>query len=146
MTVAEFLRHVRRMVVGFVVSRLLQGDGGASGELDEATTYYLLHAQRLRSGLGPCRGLHFSTRCRATCRTPTSPGRLDLAWSRGQRATPEDDDEGGEETATSGGEALARGKPWYQRRSRDLGEPGAAGDPPPLIDCVHQSDAALEDR
>ena len=38
LTVAEFLRRVRRMVVGFVVSRLLAQDGGAEGELDDPTT------------------------------------------------------------------------------------------------------------
>ena len=43
LTVAEFLRHVRRMVVGFVVSRLLSPDGGTTDELDDVTTYYLLH-------------------------------------------------------------------------------------------------------
>ena len=32
LTVTEFLRRVRRMVVGFVVSRLLAQDDGAEGE------------------------------------------------------------------------------------------------------------------
>ena len=122
------------MVVGFVVSRLLQGDGGASGELDEATTYYLLHRNDFGLGLAPAGAcILYALSCNLS--DADLAGRLDLLV-RGQRATPEDDDEGGEETATSGGEA--RLKPWYQRRSRDLGEPGAAGDPPPLIDCVHR--------
>ena len=51
LTVAEFLRRVRRMVVGFVVSRLLAGDDDAAGELDDTTTYYLLH--RTDFGLDP---------------------------------------------------------------------------------------------
>ena len=42
-TVAEFLRQVRRMVVAFVVNRLFAVDSGAIGELDDPTTYYLLH-------------------------------------------------------------------------------------------------------
>jgi len=45
MTVSEFLRHVRRIVVDFVVGRVLSGDGDAEdvGSLDDVTTYYLLH-------------------------------------------------------------------------------------------------------
>ncbi len=45
MTVSEFLRHVRRLVVDFVVGRVLTGDGdeSAAASLDDVTTYYLLH-------------------------------------------------------------------------------------------------------
>ena len=45
MSVSEFLREVRRMVVDFVVGRVLSQDGGqevVSG-LDDVSTYYLLH-------------------------------------------------------------------------------------------------------
>ena len=54
LAVAEFLRHVRRMVVGFVVSRLLNPDGAPADELDDVTTYYLLH--RNDFGLMPASG------------------------------------------------------------------------------------------
>ncbi len=45
LTVSEFLGHVRRMVVDFVVGRVLSGNGGteAVSGLDNVTTYYLLH-------------------------------------------------------------------------------------------------------
>ena len=45
MTVSEFLREVRRMVVDFVVGRVLTGNGDAETArgLDDVTTYYLLH-------------------------------------------------------------------------------------------------------
>ncbi len=44
MTVSEFLGHVRRMVVDFVVGRVLSGDGAETiTGLDDLTTYYLLH-------------------------------------------------------------------------------------------------------
>ena len=44
MTVSEFLREVRRMVVDFVVGRVLTRDGEeAVTGLDDVTTYYLLH-------------------------------------------------------------------------------------------------------
>ena len=45
MTVSEFLREVRRMVVDFVVGRVLTQDSDqeAATGLDDVTTYYLLH-------------------------------------------------------------------------------------------------------
>lgn len=45
MTVSQFLGHVRRMVVHFVVGRVLSGNGGTEevSGLDDVTTYYLLH-------------------------------------------------------------------------------------------------------
>ena len=45
MEVAEFLRHVRRLVVDFVVGRVLTHDGDetAVSGLDDVTTYYILH-------------------------------------------------------------------------------------------------------
>ena len=44
MPVSEFLREVRRIVVDFVVGRVLSQDGDeAVVGLDDATTYYLLH-------------------------------------------------------------------------------------------------------
>lgn len=43
--VGEFLGHVRRMVLDFVVGRILTQNGGTEvvSGLDDATTYYLLH-------------------------------------------------------------------------------------------------------
>ena len=44
MSVSEFLREVRRMVVDFVVGRVLSQDGEETVTgLDDVTTYYLLH-------------------------------------------------------------------------------------------------------
>ena len=134
LTVAEFLRHVRRMVVGFVVSRLLQGDGGASGELDDLTTYYLLHRNDFGMGSAPAGAcILYALSCNLSDADLAT--RLDLL-ARGRHAAPGGDDADEEEPAASAGEA--RLKPWYQRRSRDLGEPDVAGSPPPLIDCVHK--------
>jgi hypothetical protein len=47
MTVSDFLSHARRMVVDFVVGRVLSGDDADAAppvdRLDEPTAYYLLH-------------------------------------------------------------------------------------------------------
>lgn len=141
-TVAEFLRHVRRMVVGFVVSRLLRGDGGASGELDEPTTYYLLHRNDFGLGSAPAGAcILYALSCNLS--DADLVGRLDLLV-RGRHAAPEYDDEGEVDNATSGGEA--RLKPWSQRRSRDLGEPGCRRRCPAADRLRPQVDAALQDR
>ena len=72
LTVAQFLRHVRRMVVGFVVSRLLRQDGGrpTSWTIRPPTTCCTAttsDSARRRPAPASC------TRCHATCRTPPSP-------------------------------------------------------------------------
>ena len=134
LTVAEFLRHVRRMVVGFVVSRLLQRDGGATGELDDPTTYYLLHRNDFGLGAAPAGAcILYALSCNLS--DADLAGRLDLLV-RGARATPADAGEDEAERATSGSEA--RLKQWHRRRARDLGEPAADGSPPPLIDRLHR--------
>ena len=77
LTVDEFLRQVRRMVVGFVVSRLLDQRDGAGGELDDPTTYYLLHRNDFHLGAAPagaCIPLRAVVRRNPT---PTSPA----AWT-----------------------------------------------------------------
>ena len=55
MTVSEFLREVRRMVVDFVVGRVLTMNGGqeAVSGLDDVTTYYLLHRNDFGMGDAP---------------------------------------------------------------------------------------------
>lgn len=54
MTVTEFLGHVRRMVVDFVVGRVLSGDGMETiTGLDNLTTYYLLHRHDFGMGEAP---------------------------------------------------------------------------------------------
>ena len=136
LTVAEFLRRVRRMVVGFVVSRLLAHDGGAEGDLDDPTTYYLLHRSDfgLRAApAGAC--ILYALSCNLS--DTDLAGSLGLLARGGRTTTAADDDDAAEqERETSGSEA--RLKSWNRRRSRDLGEPAADGNPPPLIDCVHK--------
>ena len=135
LSVAEFLRHVRRMVMGFVVSRLLNPDGAATDELDDVTTYYLLH--RNDFGTQPASG-GASILYALSCNVSDSElaGRLDILARGGTRQrAPDDEDE--EEAATTGG-AEVRLKAWNQRRGQSLGEPGANGAPPALIDCLHK--------
>ena len=132
--VAEFLRHVRRMVVGFVVSRLLSPDGAPADELDDVTTCYLLH--RNDFGLQPAPGgasILYAVSCNLS--DANLAGRLDILVRGGKRNS-EKDEEGDEASETGGGEV--RLKAWNRRRGQSLGEPSADGTPPPLIDCLHK--------
>ena len=135
LAVAEFLRHVRRMVVGFVVSRLLSPDGVPADELDDVTTYYLLH--RNDFGLHPASG-GASILYALSCNVSDSDlaGRLDIL-ARGGRREPAQDEGGGEETAVTGGGEV-RLKAWSRRRGQSLGEPSSDATSPPLIDCLHK--------
>ena len=110
LAVAEFLRHVRRMVVGFVVSRLLDPEGGAADELDDVMTCYLLH--RNDFGLHPASG-GASILYALSCNLSDSDlaGRLDLLVRGGARRAAGDE---AEEEGTSAAGA-------------DEGETGAAG-------------------
>ena len=133
LTVAEFLREARRMVVGFVVSRLLRRDGGATDELDDPTAYYLLHRNDFGLDAAPAGAcILYALSCNLS--DSDLAGRLDLL-ARGAARTAEGGD--AEEGRAGGGEA--RLKPWHRRTARDLGEPAADGAPPPLIDRVHRT-------
>ena len=119
LTVGEFLRQVRRMVVGFAVSRLLGGEGGAAEDLDDPTTYYLMH--RNDFGLEPAPAgacILYALSCNLS--DTALAGRLGLL-ARGR----------------SGGELRLR--PWDSRPARNLGAPAPDGAPPPLIDRLHRT-------
>ena len=136
LAVAEFLRHVRRMVVGFVVSRLLSADGASpADELDDVTTYYLLH--RNDFGLKPAAGgasILYALSCNLS--DSVLAGRLDVLVRGGKRQSAQDDGDGEEAAATGGGEV--RLKTWNRRRGQSLGEATSNGTPPSLIDCLHK--------
>ena len=139
LSVAEFLRQVRRIVVTFVVNRLLEAESGAPTELDDLTTYYLLHRNDFGLGpapAGPC--ILYAVSCNLS--DADLAGGLDLL-ARGASAAATDvsgEDGEGEESASRTSGSEARLKPWNRRRSRGLGEASADGEPPALIDCVHR--------
>jgi putative DNA methylase len=146
MAVTEFLRHVRRIVVDFVVGRVLtHGEGEtAVGDhpLDDVTTYYLLHRNDFglkEAPAGPC--ILYMVSCGLSERELVE--QYDLL-ARGGKSEPDiadietDEDEGKEEAATSGGGGQFKLKPWSARRHRSLGEDSPSGRPAPLIDQVHR--------
>jgi len=132
LTSDEFLRRVRRMVVGFVVNRLLKREGGADDELDDPTTYYLLHRNDFGLEPAPAGACILYA---LSCDVPDSEltGRLDLLAKGGRSANPD----GAEDAAPASGGTI-RIKPWHRRKPNDLGEKGRDGQMPPLVDCVHK--------
>jgi hypothetical protein len=144
MEVSEFLRQVRRIVVDFVVGRVLSHNGGTEGAsgLDDVTTYYLLH--RHDFGLddapaGAC--ILYAISCNLSDSRLADDYEV-LARTGGQADT-EEEEEAAEATEDEPGE-LAEGTgskfkllAWNQRRSTSLGE-GVEGRPAPLIDQIHR--------
>ena len=133
LAVGEFLVQVRRMVVAFVVSNLLAQEDGATYELDDPTTYYLLHRSDFGlepAPVGAC--ILYALSCNLS--DSDLAGRLDMLTRGGRQTNGEGDDAGEGESSGS----KARLKLWHRRRSRDLGMPSQSGKTQPLIDCVHK--------
>ena len=141
MTVSEFLREVRRMVVDFVVGRVLtrpDGQNEITG-LDDITTYYLLHRNDFGMGEAPVGGcILYALSCNLSDSTLvnqhdiiTQSGKNSFRDETGENDT--DEDAGG----TSGG-AKMKLKPWNRRAGRNLGIQAAGGRPVPLIDQIHK--------
>ena len=134
-TVEEFLRSVRRMVVGFVVSRLLAQESGSAGDLDDVTTYYLLHRSDFGLGAAPAGAcILYALSCNLS--DADLSGSRDLVARGKQGAGSGHDDDDTDAPEISGSEV--RLKWWNERRASDLGRATADGGAPPLIDCVHK--------
>lgn len=139
MSVSEFLRHVRRMVVDFVVGRVLSSEGNeAIVSLDDVTTYYLLHrhdfgVQDVPSGV--C--ILYAISCGLSDRGLADQYDI-LARTGGKEA--EEAEESEEESAeiTEGTGSKVRLKNWLQRKRKSMGYENNAGTPIPLIDQVHR--------
>lgn len=146
LSVSEFLRHVRRMVVDFVVGRVLSHNGGtdAVSGLDDVTTYYLLHRYDFgleSAPIGPC--ILYAVSCGLSDAALTSRYDL-LARTGGQTSVEEEAVEGStleseaEEEQEEGTSSTVKLKQWYQRKNPGMGYETLVGPPAPLIDQVHR--------
>ncbi|NUM37482.1 MAG: hypothetical protein HUU50_23350 [Candidatus Brocadiae bacterium] len=139
LSVAEFLCHVRRMVVDFVVGRVLSAEGNeAIVSLDDVTTYYLLH--RHDFGMQDVPGgvcILYAISCGLSDRALSD--QYDILAKTGGKET-EDAEEGDEESeeAPEGTGSKVRIKAWSQRKRKGMGYENNAGTPIPLIDQVHR--------
>jgi len=150
MTVSEFLTQVRRMVVDFVVGRVLSGDGDAADEaaadkLDEPTVYYLLHRNDFGmddTPAGTCIlyavscGLSDSELADTWDILARVGGTESASAENGDEAEEADADDATEEDEGSG--SKLRLKTWAQRKTKGMGYEAPGGKPVPLIDRVHR--------
>lgn len=148
MSVTDFLGHVRRIVVDFVVGRVLSHGQGepTTGDhpLDDVTTYYLLHRNDFglkEAPAGPC--ILYAVSCGLSERELTD--QYELLVRSGSAAAAEDEedadeDEDGEadESPSSGGGGKYKLRDWRARKHRSLGMETASGRAIPLIDQVHK--------
>ena len=141
MSVSEFLREVRRMVVDFVVGRVLTQDGDqeAATGLDDVTTYYLLHRHDFGMAEAPVGGcILYALSCNLSDSALVNQhDLLAQAGKGGSSDDPEEDDPPEDAEATSGG-AKVKLKPYNRRQGRNLGLEAPGGRPVPLIDQVHK--------
>jgi len=140
MRVSEFLKHVRRMVVDFVVGRVLSGDGDAEAVtgLDSVTTYYLLHRHDFGVGDAPAGAcILYAVSCGLSDHELAD--HLDILSRSGGKAQAEEDEEPseGEEAEIEEGTGSAfRLKAWSLRKRPNMGYDSALDNAalrPPLL-------------
>ena len=153
MGVGEFLSHVRRMVVDYVVGQVLSGERGAdmsaADRLDDVTAYYLLHRHDFRMDEAPAGAcILYATACNLsdadlerTWDVLVHAGSDDEAVTDDTKSDHEsvDDDADVEpsEDATGGG-GKVKLKPWNQRHGKSMGFEAPGGKAVPLIDRIHR--------
>src|SRR3989442_4846412 len=144
MTISEFLRHVRRIVVDFVVGRVLSGDGDAEAVsgLDDVTTYYLLHRHDFKmddAPIGAC--ILYAVSCGLS--DSALADQYDILVRTGGQAEAEDEDEevsseNADVEPEEGSGSKVKLKTWSQRTRKSLGYEAPGGRPVPLIDQIHR--------
>lgn len=148
MAVSEFLRHVRRMVVDFVVGRVLTGGEAATDDsnvsLDDVTTYYLLHRNDFGlndAAAGAC--ILYAVSCGLSERLLADQHEILLRGKGGavdaeseEESANADSEDGDDEGSGSGGQFKLRA--WNKRKHRNLGVDPGNGRPVPLIDQLHK--------
>ena len=144
MTVSEFLREVRRMVVDFVVGRVLTRDGAeAVTGLDDVTTYYLLHRNDFGLEDAPVGGcILYALSCNLSDSALVNQYDLLVQSKNGAASEGPDDDAAEDDESDDSGEGgsgtKVKLKPWHRRKGRSLGLEAPGGRPAPLIDQVHK--------
>ncbi len=136
--VPEFLRSVRRMVVDFVVGRVLsrKGEDSAISGLDDVTTYYLLHRKDFgfdEAPIGAC--ILYAVSCGLSDRALEA--QYDLLVRTGEGRNDGAEQPSDEEDAEEKSGSRVRLRVWNQRRSKTLGH-DTNGVPAPLVDQLHR--------
>ena len=147
MSVTDFLGHVRRIVVDFVVGRVLSHGQAeptpGDHPLDDVTTYYLLHRNDFglkEAPAGPC--ILYAVSCGLSERELTDHYELLVrsgsAAAAEEEAAEDEEDGDADESTSSGGGGKYKLRDWRARKHRSLGMETASGRAIPLIDQVHK--------
>ena len=141
MSVSEFLREVRRMVVDFVVGRVLTQDSDqeAATGLDDVTTYYLLHRHDFGMEEAPIGGcILYALSCNLSDSALVNQHDLLAQAGKGGTSDESEEDDPPEDAEETSGGAKVKLKPYNRRQGRNLGLEAPGGRPVPLIDQVHR--------
>lgn len=150
-TVSEFLRDVRRLVVEFVVGRVLgelthtTTDATIADEvsgLDDVTTYYLLHRHDFSMNDAPAGAcILYALSCNLS--ESDLAGRLGLLFRSGgvdqnEDGEPDEGDADAEGDVDEGSGSTFKLRPWKQRRRAGFGQPVPDGNGTvPIVDMAH---------
>ena len=137
LTITEFLGEVRRMVVDYIVGRVLTQDGveDVISDLDDVTTYYLLHRHDFRMGDAPAGScILYALSCNLS--DTALVNQYDLL-TRGGGADDSDAPDAEGDTERRGGARLKL-KAWHRRKRSSLGLDAPRGQPVPFIDQAHK--------
>ena len=134
MAVSEFLRHVRRIVVDFVVGRVLSHNGSeTTSGLDDITTYYLLHRHDFcleDTPIGPC--ILYAVSCGLSDRALADQHDILVRTGGQHRDVDEEEDalsEDADAEVEEGTGSTVRLKPWNQRKRPGMGYDPAVDSP-----------------
>ena len=142
MSVSEFLRHVRRMVLDFVVGRVLSratgGSETATEELDDVTTYYLLHRNDFKMEEAPAGAcILYAVSCNLSDRDLVDVYDL-LVPSGGTSDGDEDEEAEVDEDAemAEGSSSTFKLKPWNKRKRPGMGYDPVVDSPKARMDAA----------
>ncbi|MBS1705313.1 MAG: DUF1156 domain-containing protein [Armatimonadetes bacterium] len=141
LSVKEFLEHVRRIVVDFVVGRVFSEGNVEDADvaaIDDVTAYYLLHRHDFgfdTAPIGAC--ILYAISCGTTDTRLAGAADLLVKPNKKQAMGEEDesDDPDGDDKKKSN---MVRLKRFNERTKKDLGEREEGEPMPPLIDRVHR--------
>jgi hypothetical protein len=146
MDVSEFLSHVRRLVLEFVVGRVLSMEGKTEevSNLDDVTTYYLLHRHDFgmeEAQIGAC--ILYAISCGLS--DTALADQFDILVRTKGKSADADDDEDDEDMAEDSAADIEEGsgskvklKTWMQRKRKNMGYEAPGGRSIPLIDQIHR--------
>lgn len=140
MTISEFLVEVRRIVMDFVVGRVIGDEGERDRNLDNVTTYYLLHRHDFGFGDAPAGScILYAVSCDLSDKDLA--GEQDILLKSGGMEEPVENEEDGtiteDDIFEEGTSSTYRLKTWNKRKGKNLGII-TNGRPAPMIDQVHK--------